>query len=768
MTLHARYNYAPGTRVSLGTGTSELLGKTQEGYELMDSETGEVGIIPFSTFTELLKKSEIEISDGGFATNVVSLRQGGRQVAEQFSARSKKNGEFHYAISVASAELRREIRKNTGNFNYQLKIRDLDEPENRKYIAKVASKHFQNTVRTTKSRGGQNTDWVLYDGRTLRKYLKIFDSAGSEDDLIALLATREHRKGNRSPRIDEPVKQLMTQAWDTFGLDSKGLSVANVWDYLATLIHDENKLRRSNKLKELPLPSQKTLKAHRDYLLLPTEVMVAMKGENYTRNKRGRGSTDIRALLVGEMAYIDECKLSLITTAKERGFWERLSDEDRMALEKIDEFVQQRLHLLLMIDVASSMPLAWVLSDKPKAEATLALLRMATRDKTREKIKYGCQGDPAPAMGIGSIMSDNGSGLRNKVVIGAALGLGSRYVVGRTYASTDRTNVERSFGTLESQVIKLIHGYTGRRPGELPSYDANANGVLVTEELHGILTRYFIDEYPSRRHMGIGMGGRRPAEVLKELNETRGLFRPIDEDRRRIHLGLEQSLTPTDEGVRAFSGIWYNSDEFQRAVERHPKTKVAVFIDPDNLTHATAVIPNEEQLFRLRLQITAFADLTLPEALELLQAYRRENPDVSEIHEDRIISTRKKRYAELNKIGVEHGLSRSYSTIEELKAMAERVFSGARVVPSPRKAPTLQSGEISAGTDNPEEFSLGSGLRAKVAGDAPGLAASTPGPITQKAAAAPQDAAATEKTKLTSKNDKNRPMGRPKKKGKFA
>ncbi len=193
-----------------------------------------------------------------------------------------------------------------------------------------------------------------------------------------------------------------------------------------------------------------------------------------------------------------------------------------------------------------------------------------------------------------------------------------------------------------------------------------------------------------------------------------------------------------------------------------------MFIDPDNLTHATAVIPNEKQVFRLRLQITAFADLTLPEALELLQAYRRENPDVSKIHEDRIISTRKKRYAELNKIGVEHGLSRSYSTIEELTSMAERVFSGARVVPSPRKAPTLQSGEISAGTDNPEEFSLGSGLRAKVTDENPGLDASAPGRITHKAADTPQDAAATEKTKLTSKNDKNRPMGRPKKKGKFA
>ena len=65
-----------------------------------------------------------------------------------------------------------------------------------------------------------------------------------------------------------------------------------------------------------------------------------------------------------------------------------------------------------------------------------------------------------------------------------------------------------------------------------------------------------------------------------------------------------------------------------------------------------AVFPNEEQVFRLRLQITAFADLTLPEVFELLQAHRRENPDVSEIYEDRIIATRKKLYAELNRIGV--------------------------------------------------------------------------------------------------------------------
>lgn len=767
MTIHAQYNYAPGTRVSLGTGSPEILGKTQEGYELLDRDTGEIGVIPFSKFTKLLQNTEIDVADAGMATNLVSLRQGGRQVAEQFSARSKTNGEFHHAMSLGVAALRSEIRRRTGNSLYQPTGGDLNEPENRRFIAKVASEYFGRKVRVKPSKGGQNSDWALYEGRTLQKYLKIYDTAGSEDDPVALLATRDHLKGNRTPRIDETIKQLMTQAWDTFGLDAKGLSVANVWHKLETLIYKHNEQRKRNFLRELPVPSQKTLKEHRDYLLSPTEVMVATKGEIYTRNKRGRGSSDYRALLPGEMVYVDEMKLSLITTAKEQGFWERLSKQEKDALKEIDTLVQQRLHLLLMIDVATRMPLAWVLSDQPKAEATLALLRMATRDKTPEKTKYGCHGDPAPAMGIGCIMTDNGSGLRNKTAIGSVMGLGSTSIVGRTYASTDRTYVERGLGTLESQLIKLIHGYTGRRAGELPSYDAIANGVLDTEELYGILTRYFIDEYPSQRHMGIGMGGRRPAEVLKELNETRGLLRPTNEDTRRIHLGWKQSLTPTDEGVRAFSGIWYNSDEFQRAIDRHPKTKVSVFIDPENLTHATAVIPNEEQVFRLRLQITAFADLTLPEALELLQAHRKEDPDVSEIHEDRIIATRKKLYSQLEKIGVEHGLSRSYSTINEAKAKAQRVFSGARVVPAPSNLPTLRSGEISAGTDNPEEFSLGSGLRRKTTDDAPGVDTQAPGTATHKTANAPPKVANAEKTKLTSKTDKNRPIGRPKKKGKF-
>lgn len=83
----------------------------------------------------------------------------------------------------------------------------------------------------------------------------------------------------------------------------------------------------------------------------------------------------------------------------------------------------------------------------------------------------------------------------------------------RAYASTDKPYIERMFGTDESVFWKIIHGYTGRRPGDLPGYDATEGGVLDIDELYGIPIRFMIDANPSMRHMGVGMGGRRPYEV---------------------------------------------------------------------------------------------------------------------------------------------------------------------------------------------------------------------------------------------------------------
>jgi hypothetical protein len=440
MSVVPQYSYPAGTEITLYDEKMSISSMNDDGYELLNLETGEVGVTSFSKFAELQKTPAMKIGAvAGLKSTELELRLGNLKVAEQLAPPQQERGQFHHAFCCATAMLRTKLRREHGMLKLRLTAALLNDADNRKFICKVATEIFGKKVRPKGFRGGQNHEWVLYDGRTILKYLQIFDRLEVDDDVIAALATRDHLKGNNTKRIDWTLLQLMTQAWEEIGLDLKCSSVSNVHHHLEMLIYEENARRIRNGLPKLIVPSQKTLKHHQQYLLNPTEFLVATKGERHALNKRGRGSTDLRGLFPGELVEADECKLSLISSAKERGYWENLSNEDQQTLEEIDKEIRTRLTLLVMIDVATRMPLAWVVSDKPKAEATLALLRMATRDKTKEKIKYGCEGDPAPAMGLGSVKTDNGVGLRNKTVVEGLLGTESPRFHRRPIASFHAT-----------------------------------------------------------------------------------------------------------------------------------------------------------------------------------------------------------------------------------------------------------------------------------------------------------------------------------------
>lgn len=263
------------------------------------------------------------------------------------------------------------------------------------------------------------------------------------------------------------------------------------------------------------------------------------------------------------------------------------------------------------------------------------------------------------------------------------------------------------FGTIESVLLNLIHGYTGRKPGDLPGYDAQRDSVLNINELNGILTRFMIDEYPSMRHMGIGMGSRRPFGVYKELAQMPSCFPPIDPNIRRVHLGWEERVTPTDEGVRVFNGIWFNSPELQESREHLRKgEKATVFVDPEDMNHATIVLPRVKQPICVQLQISAFADMSLPEILNLMAVWRKEDPRSTEVHEDRLYRTRGERRDLLQHIGVERNLGRSYSTVEEYRKIAVTVLQGARIIRNVALAGTLQPGSITDET-GPNIFGIG-------------------------------------------------------------
>jgi putative transposase len=566
--------------------------------------------------------------------------------------------------------------------DYVPTVRGLGMPAARKFIAEQTSLLLGEKVYTAPPRGGDGVKGrLLYKGRTIYDYYQVYIDLPMNDRRAEAFVTLQHFRGNRTSRLPLQTLRMMTESWEKVGLDKKDPTVANVHAYLEVLIKETNDKRVINGLPKLVVPSQRTLRRHRDSLVTPTEYLIAVKGPREARNKNGRGSSDIRALMIGELCGMDEQKMSLVTSAKEEGFWHGLSDDEKSAYEAADKDIRKRLHLVIMFDVASRMPLAWIITENPNAEATLALLRMATGDKTREKLRYGCVNEPASGCGILLLRNDNGVGLRNSSVISSLMGIDTINMNTRTYSPTDRAPDERGLNTFEFRFFKSLPGYTGRRPGDLPGYDAIKNGVIDVEMLYGMLTRYLVDEYPFERHHGGGMFGRRPWDVYQQINETRGQVAVPDPHMRRIHLGWEVEVTPSDEGVRVFEGIWFNSDELQVVrEEQFFKGKVKVFVDPDNLNIATVIMPGFRDPIEVILQTTAFADMTLGEVLQLVAEYRRDAYGSADIYEDRLLEARSRRYADISSIGVEHDLPRSYTTIEECKNFAAAVFKGARIV----------------------------------------------------------------------------------------
>jgi hypothetical protein len=439
----------------------------------------------------LLKQPGLSLKKPMSVTSAkAQLRLGTYQAVEALPTKQQENGAFKLAICAAIAEIHDAIRQEKDDPDYQLSQRKLDDLELRERIANLASTYFGKKIHVNAPCGGNRLIWQLPKGRKLNEYYNAYlgcvpkSITEAAADPIAALIPLDHLKGNRRRRITWLIRDMMTEAIEHFAREAKEYSVANIHNHLTAELNAVNKKRQANDLPQLQTPSQTTLSLHQKELFSTTEAEIRDKGERAAKSKLGRGSTDIRALMIGELTEIDEVHLSLVVTAKVCGLWEKLGDPEKRALEDADKIIKTRLTLLVMLDVATRMPLAWVISDEPRAEATLALLRMATRDKSKEKIRYGCSGLVADAVGLGMVKTDNGPGLRNAAVKSAVLGAGGVSVDVRVYSPTDKPFIERHFGTLESVLLKLLHGYTGRRPGDLPGYDANKSGVLDIDTLY--------------------------------------------------------------------------------------------------------------------------------------------------------------------------------------------------------------------------------------------------------------------------------------------
>lgn len=677
MTDGALYQIAEQALLSFNERKPLMSGTSDVGYITQKPKGGAEFEMSFSVLVSLLRQANSKI-DEPLVEGAFRLK--GLESHKCASREQNKVANFKVALCVGVERAQESLRDERGNPDYNITEAELNRPKIRKLIKAVAEAFFGPGIEIEKPRGGRNSAWVMFRGRVLKRdFLQYMQAKESGEDPLDALIPLDHLKGNRGKRIPWELRELMTHAFEKEGATTRHPSSSNVMSYLKTLIWAENKFRQANGLSELMVPSLPTLNAHIKQLLTQTELDIIQKGKRQTQNSRGRGSTDYRALLVGEYVEIDECRLSLLACAKKRGIWEKLSDEQREILEEIDDKICSRYTLVVVIDVASGMPLAWVLTEHPNTEATLEALRMATRDKTREKDKYGCCFTPMPAMRIGHIKNDNGTALRNRTIKQAILGIGAMNTDARVGVATDKPYVERLFGTTESRLLKLIDGYTGRKAGDMKEYDANAQALLVVDELYAEISRFMIDDYPAERHYGHGMFGCRPREMYAKIEKTRGIWKSVDPTQRRLALGWAVDATPNDEGVRVFGGVWFNSPELQEVYERF-EGKVTVHIDPDDLQRATVTIPGHPEVIEVYLQSTVFAGMTLTEVFDFMIEARADDLETTEFYEDHLNRVRSEFFARIRERRKQRNISGSFTSREEAKKLAKQAFSSVRVI----------------------------------------------------------------------------------------
>lgn len=350
-------------------------------------------------------------------------------------------------------------------------------------------------------------------------------------------------------------------------------------------------------LKGFRAPSLTTVRNRRKAI----EKIVESAGRDgcrYAQNRYGAGTTDVRALEYGGHLVTDQVLLSIFVN--DEGNEEIRVLDPSKAEDELAANEKRRLWLHVMRDVATRLVVAWVLAESPDADHQKTLLRMATRDKTRLARRYGCKRTPAPPVGLGTVKSDNGSATRNAAIYESQLGLGATVITSRTYNSTDNAFAEAVFGPLQWDVLNILPGYVGSRPGELNGYDGHKKAELTRDTLMGKITRYFVDEIPFSPSRGTGMFGATPWQRLEETIETYGGIKPPDPVFRRVHLGEASVVSTTSEGVRVF-GIPYNSTALQRFAGGASK-RVTVFLDPDDLREVSIVSDATKEIITAHLR----------------------------------------------------------------------------------------------------------------------------------------------------------------------
>lgn len=662
MTRQPLYNIPRGSILQLDGRDLKVSGHDESGYSVACQDTGECFTISIERVENAIRNRVCEVISPieDEKHKALLAYTGGFDLVEQLLPDAQEVVRGRLALVLAQDELIAE--------GVKLTQRSMSKcGAHRKALLIRADKispdcNFLNSRRGGKMARGFNVP----QGRTLASYHRLYHKF---DRNPVVLADRDHLKGrwndlaNGIQRLvswQERFIDYVLNCW----LDEKNPPLAGVYDGAKEVFH-----RTPHEIAErMEFPSITTL---RNRVKAISEVVVELGrgGRQHATNKKGAGSTDIRALAFGEECEIDQCLLSIMSCGDGKVRAE-IVDPNEVPKELADNEIR-RCWLHVIIDVATREVLGWIISETADADHSKALLRMATRDKTKEKVRYGCKHDPVPAVRLGHTLADNGTATRNSEIYAAQLGMGMTVKTARAYQPVDKQIVERVFGTLQWEVLNFRPGYTGSRPGELTGYDPKASAKITHDDLYGTITRYFIDEYPFRTHRGTAMYGATPRQKREQAMARYGSIKPPSQRERILHFGVKSNATTTPEGVTAFN-IPFNSTELQDLTAGTPQ-KVTVHLDPDDLRKVYVTTQGSKKAVPVNLSMTVLKDQSLEEAIEIMEAATKWNPTLRELHAQQLKEAKARRARESGFFPDSRDPA-NYQKIEKLRRRAAKLI----------------------------------------------------------------------------------------------
>jgi len=703
MTSQPLYNIPKGSILKLDGRELKVSVREESGYSVECLDSGECFSLSISRVEDAIRSRDCEVINPADAEKRCALLEytGGIERLEQCTEKSQRRARHCLALVLALDALRSEDKKPTQRSM-------SDRGAHREELLTHAHRIAPEFGFLARRRGGEEYENRIdpLQGRSIADHHDVYHRF---DRNPVVLAPRHHLKGRREGRLSTWQERFIEYVINRWLKPQKPKLTT-----LARLAEEKFERSPGEIAEGGDFPTITTIRT-RIKAISEVVRVIGRGGKRYAANVKGAGSTDVRALAFGEKFEWDQCLLSIFSTGD--GVIRAEVIDPKKAPQELADNEIRRCWLHLIIDVATREVLGWVISETADADHSKALLRMATRDKTKEKVRYGCKQDPVPSVRLGLALADNGTATRNAGVYAGQLGMGMTVMTARAYQPMDKQMVERILGTLQWDVLNFRPGYTGSRPGELTGYDPKSSAKLSHDELYGTITRYFIDEYPFRPHRGTGMFGATPRQKRQDAQRHYGAIDPPSQRDRCLHLGAKVQATTTSEGVRAFN-IPFNSTELQRFAGGAPKA-VTVHLDPDDLRKVYVTAEGVAKVMEAHLSMTVFKDQSLEEAIEIMEFATKSNPSLRELHAGHLSDAVARRATE-SKFFPDSRDPSSYQTLAQLEHRASKLlqvetrpasYAGATVAPGQLMSRGTPSGVVPArpaGTTSPKPPALSS------------------------------------------------------------